>query len=218
MKIFSITGTKGKTSITRLLSYLLHALGENVLRVDSEGHLVNEVKQSTFGDSIHLFGNLAPTVCPGKYLITMKDFYPAFVAVMESSISCGQEGLGYKNHQIGIFTNVYRDHITGRPGRKNQKDLAKAKNFVFQKIATNGFALFNADDNYVCSQLKTIPKEKNVTLLPVGINFSFFNLKKHLSGGGEIVTLENNFVVIKSEKETKKIININLVPWTFAGN
>ena len=216
MKIISITGTKGKTTITRALGHILQKSGNITLRVDTDGHYVNEKQKSTLEDSRNLYVK-APTVCPGKYLISMKKYFPNFIAVLETAIgSNGTHGLGYGFHQVGIFTNVYEDHM-GIGELKTRKDLAVAKSFIFRQIDDGGFAIFNADDKYVCSQLNNIPKNKKISLLPVGIKFNQFSAKKHLKNKGKAITVEKGHVVVKTIKNSKKIVKVDDIPWTFNG-
>jgi len=216
MKILSITGTKGKTTITRALSYVLKKAGNTTLRVDTDGHYINEIQESTLEDSRNLFVK-APTVCPGKYLITMKNNFPDFIAILETAIgSNGTHGLGYGFHQVGIFSNVFEDHM-GIGNLKTRKDLAQAKSFIFRQMDEGGFAIFNADDKYVCSQLKELPKDKKIKLLPVGIKFEHFGVHSHLNKNGKVVAIEGNNIVIKSGEKIKKIIDVGDIPWTFNG-
>jgi cyanophycin synthetase len=219
MKIISITGSKGKTTITRIISEVIHILGNNTLRVDSDGHYINEIRKSSRSDSLNLFNKRYPTVCPGKYLIAMKDFYPDFTAILETSIGSSESvGMGYDRHDIGIFTNVYFSHIDKEvKDRKSQSQLAERKSFAFSEIGKNGIAIFNADDKHVCSQLGKISDKRNITLLPVGLEFSSFNKNRHLKNGGKIITLKENYIVVDSQRETIKTVNINRVSWTFGG-
>jgi cyanophycin synthetase len=219
MKIISITGSKGKTTVARIISEVVQLLGNNTLRVDSEGHYINEIQNSSRADSLNLFNKRYPTVCPGKYLITMKDFYPAFTAILETSIGSSESvGLGYDFHDIGIFTNVYFSHIDKEvKGRKNQAQLAERKSFAFSEIGKNGIAVFNADDKNVCSQLSKISGKRKITLLPVGLNFKSFNKNRHLKNGGKIITLKENYIVVDSQRETIRTVDINRVPWAFGG-
>lgn len=46
MKIISITGTKGKTTVSRILDHVIHSLGETTLRVDTDGHFINEKQKA----------------------------------------------------------------------------------------------------------------------------------------------------------------------------
>lgn len=217
MKIIAITGTKGKTTITRALSHIITRQGEKTLRVDTDGYYINEKQQGTLLESVRLFG-LVPTVCPGKYLITMKKSQPNFTAILEESLGCSRPpGLGYANHDIGIFSNVLEDHLGATKRLKKRSDIAKAKRFIFTAIGKNGTLVFNADDKYVCSQLKYVPESTMATLLPIGFKFNFFDLKKHLLSGGQAITIEDGHIVIKTKNETKKIINPAEISWTFGG-
>lgn len=219
MKIISITGTKGKTTITRAISYTLKNYGENTLRVDTDGHYVNEKQKSTLLESKQIFG-LVPTVCPGKYLLTMKKYYPNYTAILETAIgSSGRGGLGYRKHNIGIFSNVFEDHLGASKRLKTRKDISKAKNFIFSAIGgENGYAVFNADDNLVCSQLNCISTKRKVTLVPVGYNLNFFNTKKHLDNNGIVITKKDNYLILKSKNKTINLLDIRDIDWTFKGN
>jgi len=217
MKIISITGTKGKTTVTRALAYVLHEQKEPTLRVDTDGHYVNEKQKSTLSESKKLFG-LVPTVCPGKYLLAMKKYHPVFTAILETAIGSSRRGgLGYRRHAVGIFTNVFEDHLGVTKRLRTRKDIAKAKNFVFSAIGEGGYAIFNADDKLVCSQLHYIPEKRNVTLLPVGLTLCHFNVQSHLEKGGAIITVENRFIVLKTKNKSSSLINIADIPWTFNG-
>lgn len=214
MKIISITGTKGKTTVSRILDHVIHSLGETTLRVDTDGHFINEKQKSTLEDARNLYSK-APTVCPGKYLITMKDSFPNFYAILETAFgSSGKHGLGYSFHDIGIFTNVFEDHID-MDRIKTRGDIARAKSFIFREIGKGGFAIFNADDEFVCSQLSEIPANRNITLIPVGKSFSHFPLKQHLQQQGIAISERGGNIVKLSLQGEEVLINTSSVSWTF---
>lgn len=217
MKIISITGTKGKTTVTRALSHIIHALKNTTLRVDTDGYYINEKLKGTIEESKKLF-SLVPTVCPGKYLILMKPYFPDFTAIFETALgSSGAPGLGYGLHQIGIFTNVLEDHLGSSARLKRRADLAKAKRFIFSRIDVGGFLIFNADDRYVCSQIKFVPEHRKAKLIPVGLSFSAFDIKKHLKDRGVCFTVADDWVVLKSRKKNVRILKLTDVYWTFNG-
>lgn len=217
MQKISITGTKGKTTVTRALAFVINSLGNNTLRVDTDGHYINEERKSTLEDSKELFG-LVPTVCPGKYLLDMKSMFPDFVAVFETAIgSSGSGGLGYGLHQTGIFLNVLEDHLGSSARLKTRMDIAKAKSFIFSRIDVGGLLVFNADDKYVCSQLRCIQPHKNPILLPFGMDFKYFDLAGHLETDGKYITIEKGVVVLVSKDEKREIIKVAEIKWTFDG-
>lgn len=217
MEIITITGTKGKTTVTRALAHIIHESGRNTLRVDTDGHYINEKQKSDLNFSKEIF-NTVPPVSPGKYLIEMKNYLPNFTAILEASLgSSASPGIGYSSHKVGIFTNVYEDHI-GVTGRlKNKRDIAQAKRFIFKRIGDNGYAVFNADDRYVCGELKYIPKVRNVNLIPFGYDFKYFDLKKHLKKGGVAITEKDGYIVLISKGNERKILKTADISWTFMG-
>jgi UDP-N-acetylmuramyl tripeptide synthase len=212
--IITIGGTKGKTTIARLLSYLYTKNKRYTLLVDTDGHYVNDKIKSTLQDSLELYG-LVPTNCPGRYLYELKNKSNS-IAILETAVSCYRLGLGYNQHKYVIFTNLLEDHIGLRI--KNRQELARKKaEYLFGSITPKGTIIFNADDKYVTSNLGAIPKNYTSTLLPVGLTFKHFDLKKHLNQGGKAITIQNHQIVTKTKKGATNIIDTRDVYWTFGG-
>ena len=213
--IIAIGGTKGKTTIARLLSHLYTKSGRYTLLVDTDGHYINGNMKGSLNDSMELYG-LVPTNCPGRFLYKLKN-KPSPIAILETAYNCYMYGLGYSQHKYVIFTNVLKDHIGFHI--KNRKDLAAKKaHYLFGRITPKGTAIFNADDKYIAANLNALPANYSNKLLPVGITFKHFNLKKHLDQEGQAITIENCQIVIKSKKSTKKVIDTRKIYWTFDGH
>jgi UDP-N-acetylmuramyl tripeptide synthase len=215
MKIISVTGTKGKTSTVRTIAAVLSELGENTLRADSDGYYINEVQKGNAQESKDLTGNL-PTISPGKFLITMADYYPNFTAILEAALGCfGLSGLGYRKHQIGIFTNVYDDHIGSLKRLATREDIAETKSFIFSRIGSNGYGIYNAQDKLVCSQLKKIPKRANAKQIAVGIDRAKFC--KTTTPPYASFSIHDGWVVLETRGKQTNIVEVATVPWTFDG-
>ncbi len=213
--IISIAGSKGKTTVTRLLAHTFLKRRRNTLHVDTDGHSYNGRQRSTMEGSKKLYG-LVPTVSPGRYLRSLKGVRNG-VAVIETAIGCANiyGGLGYRFHHIGIFTNVYEDHIG--EGIKDRDQLAELKaKYIFRRIYPGGTAIFNADDPYVVDQLFRVPEE--CTLLPVGIDFSEFDIAKHLKKGGRAVTIKNDVIYTLRGDREFPWLDTKSIPWTFQAN
>ncbi len=144
--IISITGTKGKTTLSRLLNYFFLQSNERLLLVDSDGHYINGEQKSTHLDSVYN-KQMATTVCPGKYLFEL--MHQKGIAILETSVgSSGPIGLGYTKHQTSVFTNVFEDHLGSRI--KNKEELLEEKlKISLDKVSEGDTFIFNANDSYI---------------------------------------------------------------------
>jgi len=216
----SVTGTKGKTTVVNVLAALLRQLDHDVLKVDTTGHYVNGEQRSSLEDSKTIW-NLVPSVCPGRYLYEFKtDSNLAAsqqpVAVLESALGCSaSSGLGYREHEVGVFLNVLEDHIGSSPRLQSKADIAVAKNFIFRRVRQAGYVVFNADDEFVVGELQSVPAEREVTLIPVGLTFANFDVERHLADGGVAVTLAGTEAVLKSRAGDVILFDLAAIPWSF---
>lgn len=214
-----ITGTKGKTTVTAVISEVLEQYYETVLKVDTKGHYINGVQKGTMEESKAIWG-LVPSVSPGRFLYELIGKETSSVAVLESSLgSSTLSGLGYFSHQVGIFLNVYEDHMGSTDRLKTKRDIMKAKRFVFERLSgQGGVAVFNADDELVVEALKFIPSHVKAKIIPFGLGFAYFDLNKHLASGGSAITIKNNQLLLLTEKKEIKVLDVRDVSWTFNAN
>lgn len=216
----SVTGTKGKTTVVNVVASVLQRLKYDVLKVDTTGHYVNGSQRSSLEDS-KLVWNLVPSVCPGRYLYEFKtdkllanSLKP--VAVLECALGCSASaGLGYREHEVGVFLNVFEDHLGSSPRLKTKTDIATAKNFIYRRIRQAGYVVFNADDEFVTGALNVLPAEREATLLPCGLSFEHFDVASHLANGGNVITVVDGVVVLRSESGDEELFDLVSIPWTF---
>lgn len=154
--LYAVTGTKGKTTIVRLLDYVFQQQGRQALRVDTSGAYLNGALRVSDQESRQKWG-FAATNAPGRFLYLLDD--ADGVGILECTLFCANRGvgLGYKHHNIGIFTNVFEDHLGGSQGLETKQDIANKKSLVFEKIAPGGSAIYNIDDPLVVDQLQKVP-------------------------------------------------------------
>jgi cyanophycin synthetase len=220
--IISVTGTKGKTTTVAIIADVLQSLGKNTLKVDTTGHFVNGERKSSLDDSKKVW-RLVPSVCPGRYLWEFhanQNLNQDGVAVLECSLGCSAtSGLGYRYHKVGVFLNVFEDHLGSSDRIQSREDIAKAKEFIFTRLLhSNSYAVFNADDPLVVDRLKRLPSE-NINLIPFGLEFSMFDIDQHMSAGGVAITINSKKEVVLKKKNAETILaNLNNIPWTFQGD
>lgn len=222
MKKIAVTGTKGKTSVVLLLSHVLKELGKDpILTVTTLGHALNGVQRSTGEDSLRVWG-LSPTVAPGRYLYEFlsltKETHSSAVAVLETSLGCSSiRGLGYKVHDVGMFLNVYKDHIGSSPRLRTQDDIYEAKKFVAQQIGRGGWFVGNLDDERVSRAFHQIPKRYPVSTLPFGLHLDAATVSASCMGD-RFVTIKDQQVVYVCEGREESIVSVADVSWTFGGS
>jgi len=218
MKKITITGTKGKTTVTNVVSFVLQKSGNNVLHVNTTGHFVNGQRKSTLEESKNIWG-LVPSVSPGRFLgefLTNPTLKNKGVAVMEASLGSSQlAGLGYRSHDVGVFLNVYEDHLGSSSRLKSKSDLAKAKEFIFSRLERNGYVIYNSDDKLVVRSLRVVPSHLGITQIACGIDFKYIDINSYLAHGGDALTAKDGKIVLLTKNSQKVLVDLNKIPWTF---
>ncbi len=136
IKVVGVTGTNGKTTIATLLYKLFENLGYpsgliSTIRVCV--HQESTVATHTTPDAITFHRHLAEMVDAGCQY--------AFVEV--SSHAMDQHRVAGVQFAGGIFTNLTRDHLDYHV---DFQSYLKAKKLFFDQLATQAFALTNAED------------------------------------------------------------------------
>ncbi len=149
LKLVGITGTNGKTTVSYLIKKILETAGKTVGAIGTNEILVGDrdvgIKSSTptTPNSLELHRIFAKMVQMG-----------AEYAVMEVSSHALDlhrvDGLCY---EVGVFTNLTRDHLDYHKTMENYY-LAKKKLFDISKIG-----IINADDEYGARLLSEVPCE-----------------------------------------------------------
>lgn len=132
--VIGITGNRGKTTATRLLSHLLRATGQVVGVTNSDGIQVGDrFTKTTEGDRI-----------TGQHGILLHPWTE--IAICEAGAeNILKEGLGFDRCQIGVVLNVGHDEL-GLAYIDTLEQMAKVKRCVVDVVLPTGAAVLNADD------------------------------------------------------------------------
>lgn len=141
LKLIGVTGTNGKTSTTYMIKQILEGLGHKV-------GLVGTI-QNMIGNEVFEAKNTTPGMYELNSLFSQMVDAGCDYAVMEvSSHALDQKRVYNTEFEIGIFTNLTRDHLDYHLTMENYLE-AKKKLFSMCKIA-----IVNKDDKYAEQMLE----------------------------------------------------------------
>ena len=199
--IVAVTGTNGKTTVTRLIAHIFRQAGYKTGMTTSSGIYIDQ-ECIAQGD----------TTGPASTAMILSD--PAVeVAVLE--VARGgivRGGLGYDFANVGIITNITEDHI-GQDGIEDLEDLAYIKSVVIERVRSDGIVLLNADDSRV-AVLKVRTKSEIVYFSTQPDNII---VRRHLGEGGKACFVKNGVIYLADGKNEQALINIVDVPLTLQG-
>ncbi|MBC7540507.1 MAG: cyanophycin synthetase [Bacteriovorax sp.] len=204
--IIAITGTNGKTTVTRLLSHIIAASGKCVGTTTTDGIYINNI-QVAHGD----------TTGPISARTVLTD--PCVeVAVLETARGgIIKRGLGYDWSDVGIFTNLAEDHI-GQDGIECLEDILKIKSLVIERVKAGGAVILNADSKEIVG-LTLDPRSEMHTkkLTYFTLDANNIVIKKHLANGGHAYFVRDGEIFEAQGKIESSVIHINEIPLTLGG-
>jgi cyanophycin synthetase len=134
--IIAITGTNGKTTVTRVLAHTLTTKGLCVGHTTSNGIYINGL-QIAEGD----------TTGPVSALTVLSDSRVEAAVLETARGGIMRGGLAYDYADVGIVTNIRADHI-GQDGIESVEDIVHVKALVAEQVRDGGTVVLNADDEY----------------------------------------------------------------------
>jgi len=200
--IIAITGTNGKTTTTRLMNHIMKFVGHTVGMCTTEGvYIKNRLvyEGDMTGPTSHKMVLTDPTVD---------------LAVLECARGgLLRAGLGFRNCDVGIVTNVSADHL-GLNYIDDLEKMARVKGIIPEVVKPDGYAILNADDPRVADMANNTKG-----------NVIFFSLegksnsivKEHLKSGGTAVVYEDSSFCIMKGKWKYPLVDAKDVPITFDG-
>jgi cyanophycin synthetase len=199
--IIAISGTNGKTTTTRLIAHMAKMKGYKVGYTTSDGvYIQNRLLME--GDCTG----------PASAEFVLRDPTVNFAVLESARGGLLRAGLGFKNCDIGIVTNVAADHL-GLKGIHTIAQLAKVKAVIPETVLPEGTAILNADDDLVYAMRKNV--ECNVALFSLDENNP--RIKAMQKRGGISAIYENGYITICRGEWKIRVIKAVNVPLTYGG-
>lgn len=202
--IISVTGTNGKTTVTRLAGHILTNSGKTVGITTSDGIFVGH-QEVAKGDTTGPISARAILCDPGIE-----------VAVLETARGgIVKRGLGYDWSDVGIITNIQPDHF-GQDGIESVEDVLHIKKLVAERVKDGGTLVLNADDPLLAPLAENGLSEGRKVVL-FSLDSANPLVQRHCANGGSGYFLRNGWIFEAAQKKETAIIEARDVPITFLG-
>jgi cyanophycin synthetase len=210
MPVISITGTNGKSTVTRLTTHILKVAGRRVGTTTSDGVLVDE-RLVEPGDW---------TGPGGAWQVLERSDID--VAVLETARGgLVLRGMGYESNDASVVTNISSDHLDLQ-GIHTLPELAEVKSTVARATREGGWAVLNADDPLVAAMARRVRAQVAVFSLGAGSGGAAV-VRRTVAGGGRAYVLRDGWLVeidgsgAADEPVEHRIVEVERVPITLGG-
>jgi cyanophycin synthetase len=204
--IISVTGTNGKTTVTRMIGHVLEKFGRTVGMTTTDGiHIAGECVKE--GD---MTGPQSAQTVLADPLVE--------VAVLETARGgILRRGLGYDWSDVGVITNISEDHL-GQDGIKTIQDVVFIKSLVAERVRVGGTLVLNADNHHVVEMGKQkAVNQSQKRLVYFSLDHEHALIREHVRHGGTAFVLKHGTVCEVTQRETQRIIDVSLVPIAMNG-
>lgn len=202
MPVISISGTNGKTTVTRLITHIFVLAGRHVGTTTSDGILVDE-RLVEAGDWTGPGG--------AQQVLGRSDVDVAVLETARDGILL--RGVGYESNEASVITNISADHLDIL-GIHTLPELAEVKAVIARMTKPEGWVVLNADDPLVAAIARR-----------VRAHVAFFSLarppaavvRRHLRAGGRAYVLDRARIVEREADRTTTIVPVADVPIALGG-
>ena len=199
--VVSISGTNGKSTVTRLITHILIGAGRHVGTTTSDGVLVDE-RLIEPGDWTGPGG--------AQQILARRDIDVAVLETARGGIIL--RGVGYESNEASVLTNVTSDHLDLQ-GIHTLPELAEVKATVARITKPDGWVVLNADDPYVAAVARRVAGRVAFFSTQEGSAV----IRRHRAGGGRAYLVRRGWLVEANGDRETRIVEIGQVPITIGG-
>ncbi len=199
--IVAVTGTNGKTTVTRLIAHIWRQTGMTI-GMTSTGGIYRGTELIAEGD----------TTGPksAKRILADKRVEGAVLETARGGMI--RNGLAFDRCDVGIVTNVTDDHL-GQDGITSLDALADVKSLITETVKKSGYAIINADDAYA----ERIMARAGGTAVLVSMYADNRLVRRYLGAGGTAFYLQGGTVWKAHADREEPIVSLREAPITLGG-
>ena len=200
--IAAVTGTNGKTTVTRFLAHILQSAGKTVGMTTTDGIWVNQRRI--------LSGDCSGPISAGYVLMNPN----VDIAVLETARGgILRAGLAFNECQVAVVTNIGEGDHLGTADTGTAEELAKVKRTIVDVVADNGTAVLNAADPLVAG----MAQYSQGSVLLFARDGRQPAIVEHCGKGGAAIFVRDNLIVLAEGAHEVVLIALNDIPITFGG-
>jgi cyanophycin synthetase len=204
--VIAITGTNGKTTVTRMIGHAFRESGQTVGMTTTDGIWIG-ADEVARGDMTG----------PWSANVVLSD--PSVdIAVLETARGgIMRGGLGFDWADVGVITNIDADHF-GQDGIEDIEDIARVKRLIAERVREGGTLVLNADDDHV----RAMAVHPRVTGVPKRIVYFSLNpanpvVRYHVERGGTALVLNGDWLEEHAGHTVTRLACASTLPCTFGG-
>src|SRR5687768_2180426 len=196
--VIAVTGTNGKTTVTRLIAHLFRVTENTVGFTTTDG--------TYLGNRLVIEGDMT-----GPFSANIILSNPTVdIAVLETARGgILRAGLGFDECDVGVVLNVSADHL-GLRGINTIEQLADVKGVIAAVVKREGHAVLNADDPLVYAMRDRTPGD--IVLFSTKPEGESAEFEQHLLRNGIGARIEKDTFVIRRGRLRIPIASVREVP------
>ena len=198
----SISGTNGKSTVSRLITHILIEAGKRVGTTTSDGVLIDE-RLVEPGDWTGPGG--------AQQVLRRSDIDVAVLETARGGIVL--RGMGYESNDASVLTNVSSDHLDLQ-GIHTLPELAEVKATICRVTKASGWVVLNADDPHVAAVARRV--RGNVAFFSIASALPT-GLRRHVRGGGRAYVVRDGALIELEGERESTIVDVRRVPITIGG-
>jgi len=200
--VAAITGTNGKTTVTRFLAYMLQGAGKTVGMTTTDGIWIDDRRIMT--------GDCSGPISAGYVLMNPN----IDIAVLETARGgIIRAGLAFNECKVAVVTNIGEGDHLGISDTSTVEELAKVKRCIVDVVADNGTAVLNAADPLVAGMAPYC----HGSVLYFARDGQHPVIVLHRASGGSAIFVRDSEIVLAQGEQEEVLMPLTHIPMTFGG-